>query len=358
MSAFSGWPYGARASAVSATGKNAVVGQIQTSGKTTSPACWGWTASVSLGITGVLAGVRGRKPKPVRRRRCLGVWQRGPRRFERHRAPQRFSEQSARHRLRRLRDRQGGFIPETAILNVRSSGVRGDSIFEFRRTGRLGDGIRRCRTAVEWRQGRARSIRFSHNWAVFAQRRCPRDRPALRKRFVGVASEPAPDRPGQGDPFRVAGGPGDPWNVLCGSGHVVGGFARIEVPEAFRYVTDERNLTVQLTPVGGLAVLACVSKSLDSIVVQGSADIGLDYMVNGGPGGRTGTSSGSGRRDLDLLWPGRPSICAYAPEIQRRPLVTGIYNADGTVNLETARRLDWDKRWAAVDAGERSGADR
>ena len=66
-----------------------------------------------------------------------------------------------------------------------------------------------------------------------------------------------------------------------GSAHVAGGFAKIAVPESFRAVTDDKNITVQLTPTGGLAVLACIRKGLDEIVVQGSSDVEFDYMVNG-----------------------------------------------------------------------------
>lgn len=42
----------------------------------------------------------------------------------------------------------------------------------------------------------------------------------------------------------------------------------------------------------------------------------------------------------------------YAPEIQRRLVATGIYNADGTVNLETAKRLGWDRTWREKDAAQ------
>jgi hypothetical protein len=33
------------------------------------------------------------------------------------------------------------------------------------------------------------------------------------------------------------------------------------------------------------------------------------------------------------------------PEQRRGLIATGIYNEDGTVNMETARRLGWDRIW-------------
>jgi hypothetical protein len=131
-----------------------------------------------------------------------------------------------------------------------------------------------------------------------------------------------------------------------GHGHVVSGFAKIEVPESFRMVTDDQGLTVVAMPVGGLAVLACVKKSLNTIVLQGSSDVEFDYVVNGV---RKAYKDFKPIADNHSFIPDGPNdqrFALYAPEIQRRLVATGIYNADGTVNRETARRLGWDKEWA------------
>lgn len=53
-------------------------------------------------------------------------------------------------------------------------------------------------------------------------------------------------------------------------------------------------------------------------------------------------------RENQLFVPDGPDdrrFALYAPEIQRRLVATGIYKADGTVTLETARRLGWDRTW-------------
>jgi hypothetical protein len=44
---------------------------------------------------------------------------------------------------------------------------------------------------------------------------------------------------------------------------------------------------------------------------------------------------------------------AALAERQKRVLIeNGTYKADGTVNLETARRLGWDRMWAKRNQGE------
>jgi hypothetical protein len=126
---------------------------------------------------------------------------------------------------------------------------------------------------------------------------------------------------------------------------VVNGLAKIDVPESFRSVTDADNLTVQLTPVGSLAVLACLKKDLNAIVVQGSGDVEFDYMVNGV---RKAYKDFEAIHDNESFVPDGPDdkhFAFYPPESQKRLVATGIYNADGTVNLETAKRLGWDRNW-------------
>jgi hypothetical protein len=130
-----------------------------------------------------------------------------------------------------------------------------------------------------------------------------------------------------------------------GTAQLVNGFATIEVPEDFRIVTAEKGLTVQVTPVGDPALLYCVSKSLDKIVIRGSSDVEFDYMVNGV------------RRafaDFDPIFPNKVFIPATArdpnftvgfpAETVRRLKNNGILKEDGSINLETAHRLGWDQR--------------
>ena len=123
------------------------------------------------------------------------------------------------------------------------------------------------------------------------------------------------------------------------------GLARVAVPEEFRFVTDAEGLTVQITPIGELATVAVVRMDLEEIVVKSSRNVEFSYMVNGvrkthkhlkpiGPGQEYMPTSQDAKMPL------------YLTESQKELLVSnGTYNADGTVNLETARRLGWDKEW-------------
>lgn len=131
-----------------------------------------------------------------------------------------------------------------------------------------------------------------------------------------------------------------------GTAATIGGEATLEVPESFRIVTQEKGITVQLTPIGELATLAVVSRDLHRIVVRSSADVSFDYFVQGV------------RRsfpDLEAIVAGNefvPDSASallpewYPPEYRARLIANGTYNPDGTVNLETAKRLGWFELWA------------
>jgi hypothetical protein len=121
--------------------------------------------------------------------------------------------------------------------------------------------------------------------------------------------------------------------------------AAIDVPESFRSVTDADGLTVVATPVGGPAVVWVAKLGLDRIVLQASSDVEFHYVVNGV---RKAYKDFQPIHENESFVPDGPQdrrFAFYAPEIQQRLVATGIYNADGTVNLETAKRLGWDKHW-------------
>ena len=130
-----------------------------------------------------------------------------------------------------------------------------------------------------------------------------------------------------------------------GTAHLEGGTATIPVPEDFRMVTDADGLTVQLTPVGALVTLACQSRSLDEIVVLGSADVDFDYVVHGV---RKASKNFQPIRPNTVFVPRRATdpefTVGFPEESVRRLKATRILNDDGTVNLETAKRLGWDQR--------------
>src|SRR5207253_5044960 len=58
-----------------------------------------------------------------------------------------------------------------------------------------------------------------------------------------------------------------------GRGKFQNGFAAIEVPEDFRLVTDAEGLSIQVTPIGGMAMVSVVRIGLDGIVVEASRDV-------------------------------------------------------------------------------------
>lgn len=130
-----------------------------------------------------------------------------------------------------------------------------------------------------------------------------------------------------------------------GTGHLVDGRARIDIPDDFRMVTAEDGLTVQLTAIGQPANLYCVSRSLDDIEIAGSTDVEFDYQVNGL------------RKAFGDFQPVAPNTDfvpetasdtlfqrALPQESLRRLVANGTLNADGSVNAATAHRLGWDQR--------------
>ena len=131
-----------------------------------------------------------------------------------------------------------------------------------------------------------------------------------------------------------------------GTSETHNGMAVILVPETFRMVTDTEGLTVQLTPVGAPASMYIVSQDLSQIVVRTSRDVKFHYMVNGV---RATFKDWEVVADSEFVprSPAQRMPLAFSEEQKRRLIANGTYNADGTVNMETARRLGWDKVWAA-----------
>src|SRR5262249_21675769 len=141
-----------------------------------------------------------------------------------------------------------------------------------------------------------------------------------------------------------------------GTARTVHGQAVIEVPDHFGWVTQEEGMTVQLTPVGELAMMAVISQDLSRIVVRSSKDVTFHYLVQGirpahrdfvpvVEGGEYAPESARDR--LKEGWP------AWT---KRRLVENGTYNADGTVNLETAERVGWTKMWAEREAQRQAAA--
>jgi len=130
-----------------------------------------------------------------------------------------------------------------------------------------------------------------------------------------------------------------------GRGKFQNGLAIIEVPEDFRMVTDPEGLSVQVTPIGELATVAVLRIDVDGILVKASRNVEFFFTVNGVR--RT-------QKDLKPIVPGDEfmprsadaRMPGYLTEGQKALLISnGTYNADGTVNRETAERLGWAKAW-------------
>jgi hypothetical protein len=125
--------------------------------------------------------------------------------------------------------------------------------------------------------------------------------------------------------------------------------ATIEVPEDFRLVTDADGLSVVVTPIGQMASFAVVRLGLDRVVVRGSRNVEFFYIVNGvRKTHKHLTPIGPGREYMPETRNARMPL--YLTEGQKEMLISnGTYNADGTVNMETARRLGWDREWEKRD---------
>ena len=130
-----------------------------------------------------------------------------------------------------------------------------------------------------------------------------------------------------------------------GRGTFQNGLAVIDVPESFRLVTDPEGLSVQVTPIGAMATVAVLRIDLDKIVVQASRSVDFFYIVNGV---RRTQKNFEPIHEAKIFAPQGPE--AQLPEWltaeQKKMLIAnGTYNADGSVNMETARRLGWTRVW-------------
>jgi hypothetical protein len=157
--------------------------------------------------------------------------------------------------------------------------------------------------------------------------------------------------PHPSDPKKVIGyisleGP-EAGTYFRGRGKFQNGLAKIDVPDHFRMVTDPEGLTVQITPSGEMATFAVVKLSLEEIVVKASRNVDFFYLVQGVRRSfRDAVPVRQGNefrpRSADAKMP------AWLSDSQKRVLIqNGTYKEDGTVNIETAERLGWDKVWEA-----------
>jgi hypothetical protein len=145
----------------------------------------------------------------------------------------------------------------------------------------------------------------------------------------------------------------EPGTYFRGKGKFERGTARIPVPEDFRMVTDEEGLTVQITPIGGMASVGVMKADLNEIVVQSSRNLEFYYLVNGIRRTHKHLTSPIGEGTEFMPRHSTSKIPGYLTEGQKRFLIqNGTYKADGTVNMETAHRNGWDRIWAERERPE------
>ena len=131
---------------------------------------------------------------------------------------------------------------------------------------------------------------------------------------------------------------------LRGTAQVSQGVTRIPIPEHFRFVADPATYSTLVTPVGDMASVAVVSEGDGGIVVRASRNVKVHYVV---------FAERAAVRNPDPIIENvhfRPEpdrdFLAHLPETFRQLMIqNGTLNADGTANMETARRLGWDKEW-------------
>jgi hypothetical protein len=133
-----------------------------------------------------------------------------------------------------------------------------------------------------------------------------------------------------------------------GRGKFQNGQAVINVPEDFRMVTLPDGLGIQVTPIGQMATVAVASIGLDRIVVNGSRNVEFFYTVNGIRRGYAGFRPiVENDKEFQPESPDDRMPGVFNEEIRTRLIANGTYKPDGTVNMETAQRLGWDRVWAA-----------
>ncbi|MEX2218924.1 MAG: hypothetical protein WD749_09210 [Phycisphaerales bacterium] len=127
-----------------------------------------------------------------------------------------------------------------------------------------------------------------------------------------------------------------------GTARLTGGRAEIAIPEEWRLASADHGITVQVTPVGTLALLAVETQSRERIVVIGNVDCDFNFTVNGLRAGFTEYKPFLPNSAFVPEVKGQPFGGQYPEELRRMLVANGILNPDYTPNEETAALLGWD----------------
>ena len=234
----------------------------------------------------------------------------------------------------------GSGDPRLGLADILSAGVRGASlshygVLGFSKLGTASSGIRVDASGNQVTRG---DLGYDATYGVFAvgQIGATGAKPFIEVHPTDATKEiayVALEGPEAGTYFR-------------GRGKIHNGVGIIEVPESFRLVSDEEGLTVQITPIGQAANVAVVSADLNTVAVRSSArELEFYYVVNGVRKAFKNWEVITENRHYVPEGPDARIPGAFSAEQRRRLIATGVYNEDGTVNLETAERLGWAKAW-------------
>jgi hypothetical protein len=127
-----------------------------------------------------------------------------------------------------------------------------------------------------------------------------------------------------------------------GTGQLSSGRAELAIPEEWRQVTDADTITVQLTPIGGPALLYVIEQSRERIVVGGTNDVRFHYHVNGVRRGFADYEPYLPNSAFKPEQRGVPFGTQYPKALRDILVQNGILNADYTPNEATAARLGWE----------------
>jgi hypothetical protein len=129
-----------------------------------------------------------------------------------------------------------------------------------------------------------------------------------------------------------------------GTAQVSRGITQIPIPDDFRYVAAAGTYSTLVTPVGAMATVAVLSEGEDGIVVQASRNVRIHYVVYAER--EAVTHPNPVVENIHFRPDPERDFLQHLPDSFRELLISnGTLNADGTVNVETARRLGWDREW-------------
>ena len=127
-----------------------------------------------------------------------------------------------------------------------------------------------------------------------------------------------------------------------GTGTLANGYARIEVPDHFRFTAREGTYMTTLTPVGRPVALSVEAEGAEGILVRGTGSGRFHYVVYAERAEIEGYEAVTRNRSFTPALLERGGGPERLPESTRARLVeNGTLNPDGSYNVETARTQGW-----------------